>query len=147
MKDMVLLNSSRLEIIIILIKQRSISLEHALCGINNGDVFLLYQCLHCLPVSKDVLLMEAKFHLIERSVTGVLFVASDIEHEFHFFKVLHFDEVRRQTENVVLLCPPQLLIAISSHFPGFPFINQLFSNKLCISIDATLFQPFLPVNS
>jgi hypothetical protein len=42
-KDMVLLNSSSLGIIIILIKQRSIVLEHAFCGINHGDVFLLSQ--------------------------------------------------------------------------------------------------------
>jgi hypothetical protein len=124
-EDMVRLDISSPEIITLLIKQHSIFLEHAFYSINHGDMFLLSQCIHFLTVTKHVLLMEAKFHLIERSVKGVFFVASDTKHEFHFLKVLHLDEVCRQTENVdiyilptaVIDCNCQLLSWVPLHQP------------------------------
>jgi hypothetical protein len=61
---MVLTNCSSLEIILIIIKQCTIALEHSLNCTNHGNIFLISQDVQCMLVCEYILLMKAKFHLV-----------------------------------------------------------------------------------
>jgi hypothetical protein len=107
---MILLNSSRLKVIIVLVKHCTIAFEHWLHCIKHGHIVLLSQGIHSMLEGKYVLFVKVKLRLIKHSVASILCVPMNVKHKFHLSKEIHFYKVRHQTENVIVFILPTIVI-------------------------------------
>jgi hypothetical protein len=102
LENMILLNGTRFEWHVKLVEKSSVILENILLSINNLNMFLDVKRFQDLGPTEDIFLVILHFHLVERVITCVLGMTTDVKYKDNGLEVAHLHKIRGKTQHDII---------------------------------------------